>query len=158
MSRVAGPIPSIGISGQTDAVEFTRVAEDGFELPGRKGRWAAQPVEYKRGKAKRESCDRVQLCAQAMCLEEMFGFAIAEGALYYGNPRRRTAVKFDNGLRRETETLAEKMHELFRSRKTPGAVYMKACESCSLKERCLPQMPKSVAPYYEDVARAGVEH
>jgi CRISPR-associated exonuclease Cas4 len=134
------PVQSLrlGLSGQTDAVEFTRVqdggGEPGIELPGRSGCWAVQPVEYKRGKAKRESCDRVQLCAQAMCLEEMLRVAVPEGALFYSTPRRRTAVWFDAALRKETESLAHKMHLLFRAGTTPGAVYTKACESCSLKE------------------------
>ncbi len=142
----------LGLSGQTDVVEFSRVSggEEGtsVQLVGRVGWWRMQPVEYKRGKAKREACDRVQLCAQALCLEEMFGVTVREGALFYGTPRRRTGVAFDARLRDQTEGLAAKMHSMWKGGVTPAAVYFKGCESCSLKERCLPEMRSSVTAYY----------
>lgn len=113
--------------------------------------WRPYPVEYKRGRAKRGDCDRVQLCAQALCLEEMLAVEVPTGALYYGTSRRREKVAFDPGLRAETERLAARMHELFREGKTPIARYAsRRCDRCSLIDRCIPKTtgsPKSVAEY-----------
>src|ERR1700693_673793 len=78
----------LGLTGQADVVEFHQ-SEAGVELPGRKGWWRSFPVEYKRGRPKANSCDEVQLCAQTLCLEEMFGTAIESGAFFYGMNRRR---------------------------------------------------------------------
>lgn len=113
--------------------------------------WRPYPVEYKRGRSKRGDCDRVQLCAQALCLEEMLAVEVPAGALYYGRSRRREKVAFDPGLRAETERLAARMHELFRAGKTPIARYAsRRCDRCSLIDRCIPKTtgsPKSVAEY-----------
>ena len=138
----------LGLSGIADIVEFHR-DQAGVTLDGREGTWRPFPVEYKRGQAKRDSCDQVQLCAQALCLEEMFGARIEGGALFHGMPRRRTDVVFDERLRGETEALTRRMHELYRAGVTPAAVYSKKCESCSLYNRCLPRMgpKKSVRRY-----------
>ncbi|HEX4807714.1 MAG TPA: CRISPR-associated protein Cas4 [Bryobacteraceae bacterium] len=154
----------LGVSGQADVVEFSRVelkpipgsARTGVELGGRAGWWSIEPVEYKRGKAKRGGCDRVQLCAQAMCLEEMFGVAIAQGSLFYGTNRRRTVVRLSSDLRRQTEALALRMHQLFELRHTPRPVFMAGCASCSLKEGCLPERlgaGRPVASYYKTCLR-----
>ena len=97
-------------------------------------------MEYKRGRPKSEAWDEVQLCAQALCLEETFRVAIPAGALFYGVNRRRTAVDFDAALRSQTEGLAERMHAMYAARITPAAIYAKKCESCSLKDRCMPRM------------------
>lgn len=96
------------------------------------------PVEYKRGRPKRDDSDRVQLCAQALCLEEMCGTHIAEGALYYGRTRRRLDVAFDASLRGRTEDAARRLHQLVASGHTPRAVREPKCESCSLLHLCLP--------------------
>jgi CRISPR-associated exonuclease Cas4 len=133
----------LGLTGQADVVEFQQVQGDGsgaVELPGHEGRWRPFPVEYKRGRPKANACDEVQLCAQAMCLEEMFGSAIDSGALFYGKNRRRTPVRFDDALRNHTEELARRMHALHSAGITPRAVYAKKCESCSLYECCLPRL------------------
>jgi CRISPR-associated exonuclease Cas4 len=132
----------LGLTGQADAVEFQGVqpgADGAVELPGRAGWWRPYPVEYKRGKPKADYSDEVQLCAQAMCLEEMFGVTIGSGALFYGKNRRRSEVLFDQDLRGWTERLARRMHELYAARITPPPVYSKKCESCSLYDRCLPR-------------------
>lgn len=129
----------LGLAGQADVVEFYR-SEDGVAIPGLKGRWRPFPVEYKRGRPKRNACDEVQLCAQAMCLEEIFGCAVAEGALYYGEPRRRTAVAFGAKLRARTEDIALRMHQLYQAGSTPNASYQPKCDSCSLMTRCLPRL------------------
>lgn len=128
----------LGLTGQADVVEF-QSAPEGVVLPGRNGLWRPFPVEYKRGKPKADSCDEVQLCAQALCLEEMFGARIEGGALYYGTNRRRQEVKFEGELRRRTEELAQRMQQLYSAGVTPPPVYSKKCESCSLYNRCLPR-------------------
>ena len=134
----------LGLSGQADVVEFHR-AEDGTApahaavLPGARGRWTPFPVEYKRGKPKPNRCDEVQLCAQALCLEEMLDVAVPAGALFYGKTRRRKDVPFDHELRGITESLAARMHELYRAGRTPSAVYDKRCDNCSLLGLCLPR-------------------
>lgn len=134
------PIHSLrlGLSGQANVVEF-HAAQNGVEVPGRRGLWRPFPIEYKRGKPKSGYCDEVQLCAQALCLEEMFTTAIQTGALFYGTNRRRTEVPFDAALRKRTEELAARMHQLYAARITPPAVYAKKCNNCSLYNRCLPR-------------------
>lgn len=121
----------LGLSGKADVVEFHREGQ---------GAWRPFPVEYKRGRPKPANWDQVQLCAQALCLEEMLGCTVPEGALFYGQPRRRQEVVFDEELRRETVTAAERLHELVRSGVTPPARYEKKCESCSLLHRCMPKV------------------
>jgi CRISPR-associated exonuclease Cas4 len=96
------------------------------------------PVEYKRGKSKPNDCDTVQLCAQALCLEEMLGTSIERGAIFYGNPRRRLEIDFNPELRARTEELAAIMHRLYRNLETPAAVPGPYCRSCSLVDVCLP--------------------
>lgn len=149
------------LSGIADVVEFHRLApgdagyEDAVSLTGEGGpplllpkaflregpetRWRVFPVEYKRGKPKANRCDEVQLCAQAMCLEEMLGARIPAGALFYGRNRRRTDVPLDDALRALTREAAAGMTALFQEYRTPPAVYGKHCESCSLKDICLPR-------------------
>lgn len=127
----------LGISGQCDAVEFHRVPE-GIPLEGREGLWLPYPVEYKRGKPKEYQADEWQLCAQAICLEEMLCCRIAEGALYYGEPHRRTVVSFSPELREQTEAALEEMHRLFQRKHTPKVKRTKGCNACSLKDLCLP--------------------
>jgi CRISPR-associated exonuclease Cas4 len=137
------PIHSLrlGLSGQADVIEFLPAhGGAGVEIAGRRGLWRPYPIEYKRSRDKAGSMAyRVQLCAQALCLEEMLGIAVPEGAVYDGRTHRRQAVTFDNELRRLVESLAERMHELFRQKLTPPPVLKKACRSCSLFEQCLPE-------------------
>lgn len=101
------------------------------------GRWV--PVEYKRGRPKAADCDRVQLCAQAMCLEEMLGAAVPRGVLYYGATRRRQDVVLDSGLRQLTRDTAERLHRVVDSGLTPPAVVAPKCARCSLRAVCLPE-------------------
>ncbi|MCP4454668.1 MAG: CRISPR-associated protein Cas4 [Planctomycetes bacterium] len=132
----------LGLVGQADVVEFVS-ADAGVELDGVPGFWQPFPVEYKRGKPKIDDCDRIQLCAQAICLEEMLDLpleSIAAGALFYGRPRRREPVVIDTALRGKTVALAQEMHQLHAAGKTPRAEYRKKkCESCSLYNHCLPK-------------------
>lgn len=133
----------LGLAGMADVVEFHPVDQGGIALPSRSGLWQPFPVEYKRGMPKLDHCDEVQLCAQALCLEEMLQIPIEEGALYYGEPKRRTPVSFSSELRDETERLAGQLHELIRQGLTPPAVREAKCRSCSLVELCLPAPRKS---------------
>ena len=138
----------LGVSGQCDAVEFRR-EPGGVPLRGREGLWLPYPVEYKRGKPKEHNADELQLCAQAICLEEMLCCAIPEGALYYGEPRRRTVVLFTPELRGQVrESLAE-MHQLHHRHHTPKVRPSTSCNACSLKEQCLPKLMsrKKVSDY-----------
>ena len=127
------PIRSLrlGVIGRADIVEFHRQEKDS---------WRPVPVEYKRGHPKKADFDRVQLCAQALCLEEMLACAVDEGALYYGEKKRRTAVVFDEPLREKTRHTAFLVRQMLVSGKTPPPQYEKHCESCSFLALCLPKV------------------
>ena len=127
----------LGLIGKADVVEFHLSAEN--SLRGSAKRWQPFPVEYKRGKPKKDNCDKVQLCAQALCLEEMLDVEVPCGALFYGKTRRRRDVDFDHALRQETEGAAKRLHGLIESGQTPQPVYMPKCKSCSLFNMCLPK-------------------
>jgi CRISPR-associated exonuclease Cas4 len=130
----------LGLSGIADVVEFHRISQgEGVELHGKPGRWQPFPVEYKRGRPKKGDMDQVQLCAQAICLEEMLGAVIPAGALFYGKTRRRKEVILDAALRTRTAELAERMHAIRRAGETPTAEEGPKCEQCSLRSLCLPQ-------------------
>lgn len=133
---------TLGLSGVCDVVEFRQGAR-GVPLSGKEGQWLPYPVEYKRGVPKQDGCDELQLCAQAMCLEEMLCCKIPEGALYYGEPRRRLRVSLTKELREEVRSDAAQMHALYRRGHTPRARRTKSCNACSLKELCLPGLQKS---------------
>jgi CRISPR-associated exonuclease Cas4 len=98
------------------------------------------PVEYKHGRPKSGYCDKVQLCAQALCLEEMLHTRISSGAIYYGRMRKRLPVDFDDALRDATKSLAGRLHELTRKGLTPPADYTRKCRNCSLLSVCLPRV------------------
>ena len=132
----------LGVSGQCDVVEFRR-EPGGVPLRGRTGLWQPYPVEYKRGKVKDGSADELQLCAQAMCLEEMLCCTLPRGALYYGETRRRTQVEFTDELRLQVRDSLAEMHELYRRGHTPKVKPTKACNACSLKDLCLPKLMRS---------------
>ncbi len=127
----------LGISGQCDVVEF-RKDPKGIPLKEREGRWEVFPVEYKRGSPKADRYDEAQLCAEAMCLEEMLGTDIAGGALYYGETRHRVDVDFTAALRETVQKALEEMHALYARGYTPKSKTGTWCNSCSLKEICLP--------------------
>lgn len=133
---------TLGLSGICDVVEFRQDAR-GVPLSGKEGQWLPYPVEYKRGVPKQDGCDELQLCAQAMCLEEMLCCEIPDGALYYGEPRRRLRVSLTKELREEVRSDAAQMHTLYRRGHTPRVRRTKSCNACSLKELCLPGLQKS---------------
>lgn len=138
----------LGLIAKADVVEFHFVEG---------GKWQPFPVEYKRGKPKPDDCDKVQLCGQAMCLEEMLNTSVPAGAIYYGKTHHRLDVEFNDQLRKETEDAARRAHELIRSGMTPEAVYNKKCERCSLVNFCLPRAAKkkhSVQGYLAEARRS----
>jgi CRISPR-associated exonuclease Cas4 len=134
----------LGVTGMADVVELHRAAD---------GVWRPFPVEHKRGRPKAHRADEVQLCAQAMALEEMFSVEIATGALFYGQPRRRTAVTFDPTLRALTQEVAASTRALITGGRTPRMGYeKKRCDGCSLIEICRPQTTgaqRSAAAWFE---------
>ena len=137
----------LGLTGVADVVEFHQVSS---------GLWQPFPVEYKRGKPKPDHSDMIQLCAQAICLEEMMNVQVPCGALFYGRTRRRHDVAFDDVLRAETEKAAMEARQLIRSGRTPRPVYAKKCENCSLMGECLPEAlarAKSVKRYLSAMLR-----
>jgi len=138
----------LGLAGMMDVVEFVRekdglndqVNKTAIPLADIDGLWRPVPVEYKRGKPKPNNCDKIQLCAQALCLEEMLDVMIPSGVIFYGRPRRRMIVELDNLLRKETESLTTRLHELTGLGKTPPPVYSKKCSACSLIDICNPEI------------------
>jgi CRISPR-associated exonuclease Cas4 len=143
----------LGLTGIADVVEFRRAEtfeasaqSYSIELPsaialaGAKGLWRPFPVDYKRGRLRHEEGFEVQLCAQALCLEEMMAVQIPAGAIYYGKPHRRLEVAFNDSLRKKTGSAAARLHELVERGKTPVVRYEKKCDSCSLVDVCLPKL------------------
>ena len=139
---------TLGVSGQCDVLEYHH-GESGIPIKGKEGLWQPYPVEYKRGSPREDTGDTLQLCGQAMCLEEMLCCDIPEGALYYGEIRRRVTVPFTPELRNEVRETLGQMHDLYRRGHTPKVKMTKACSACSLRELCLPKLMKSrsVAAY-----------
>ncbi len=132
---------TLGFYGVADIVEFHAVEKDGITLSGRQGKWSPVPIEYKRGKPKKDIIDEVQLCTQAMCLEEMLYTNINYGYIYYGETKHRTKVVFDEELRKQVIKFSEQMHSLFEKQITPKAITTdKNCKSCSLVDVCLPKL------------------
>ena len=150
--RVASPTLRLG--GVCVVVELHR-SPSGVSLAGREGLWLPYPVEYKKGSDQTKESDEVQLCGQALCLEEMLCCQIPEGSLFYGETRRRTRVAFDGTLRQRTLDLLHELLGYMDRGYTPGAKLHKGCNACSLRDICLPKLSRapSVADYIHD--RAG---
>ncbi|MBI2908633.1 MAG: CRISPR-associated protein Cas4 [Chloroflexi bacterium] len=145
---------ALGLSGMADVVEFHLLARGegavGVSLEGVAGLWRPVPVEYKRGKLRREEGYVIQLCAQALCLEEMLSTSVRRGAVFYGKTRRRLEIDFDGKLREATKDAAAGLHRLIESGVTPAARRGPKCERCSLLEKCLPALQskrRSVSRY-----------
>lgn len=119
----------LGISGKCDVVEML----------SREDSTVAYPVEYKSGKPKADISDTAQLCAQALCLEEMMNLPVRQAAIFYGKPRRRLVVEISDELRQQTEEVIRAIHDMIESRKVPQAVYQKKCDLCSLNDMCMPK-------------------
>lgn len=138
----------MGVSGECDVVEFHR-SKEGITLHGREGLYQVIPIEYKRGKPKVSNADRLQLTAQALCLEEMLCCRIPLGYLYYGETRRREKVEFQEELRGKVSEIFREMHQYYDRRYTPKVKWSKSCNACSLRDICLPSLgrQKSAAEY-----------
>lgn len=133
---------SLGLTGTCDIVELYRNPK-GVKIFGREGTYNPVPVEYKRGKPKEDDSDVLQLCAQAMCIEEMLLCEIPQAYLYYGEEKRRLKIILDNALRDRVKTISKEMHELYDRRYTPKVKLSKACKACSLAEVCMPKLCKN---------------
>jgi len=131
----------LGLTGSCDVVEFHKDI-DGVEIFCHQGRFLPVPIEYKRGKPKKDHADILQLCAQAICLEEMLVCNIPKGYLFYGETKHRLEVEFDQDLKSEVRKMAEQMHDLFHRRYTPKVKTGSFCRACSLNELCLPKLCK----------------
>jgi CRISPR-associated exonuclease Cas4 len=142
--------------GKCDVVEFHR-CPNGFSLAGEDGTWRALPVEYKHGASKLLDADRLQVCAQALCLEEMLCCDIPFGYLYYGKSRSREKVVFDGELRGKVAEISREMHWLYARGRTPKVKKRACCRSCSLKDACLPQLEKrqSLEAYLDNSISGG---
>ena len=132
---------SLRLYGIADVVEFER-SEIGVRLDGRRGLWWPVPVEYKLGRPKAKNSDTLQLCAQAICLEEMYSINLEKGYIYYGKTRTRLEILLDGDLRYQTRETVTLMHETFEAGMTPPADYTKQCEQCSLVRLCMPKLSK----------------
>lgn len=133
----------LGLIGVCDVVEFTPSPE-GVKLKDHPGFFLPTPVEYKHGQEKRDRCDEAQLCAQALCLEEMLSVPIPCGYLYYGETRHRVEVELNEELRRYVGGMISEMHSYFERGYTPRVKPSKACRSCSLQNICLPVLQEKV--------------
>lgn len=131
--------PTLGVSGSCDVVEFFQ-SEQGVPLHGRRGKWLPLPIEYKRGTSKQTDADRLQLCCQAMCLEEMLACEVPTGCLFYGQTRRREEVPLTEELRSTVRSMLVQMHRYYERRYTPKVKPTKSCNACSMKDLCLPKL------------------
>jgi len=113
---------------------------DAIRHPRYEGWWMPYPVEYKRGKPKRDEIDEVQLAAQVMCLEEMYSININQAALFYGETNHRLVISINKDLRNLVKDLSKQMHSIFKTQTTPKAEKKKCCRNCSLQDICIPEL------------------
>lgn len=132
------------LTGACDAVELIP-DNNGIKLQGKEGKWRIHPVEYKRGSSKGLDCDRLQLTAECMCLEEMLSCEIEKGSLYYGQTRRREEVIIDNVLRASVEATVHEMRDYYRRKYTPIVKTGRFCRSCSLNSYCMPELEGKIS-------------
>jgi CRISPR-associated exonuclease Cas4 len=138
----------LGLSGRCDVVEITE----------KNNKITPYPVEYKSGKPKNNISDMAQLCAQALCLEEMMGVPVPEAAIFYGRPRRRELIEIDNHLRNQTREIIHHIHSMIENRIVPEAKYGKKCDTCSLNSTCMPKTGhKKVKKYIEELYKQNEE-
>lgn len=137
----------LGLYGISDAIELipSDTEENSITHPRYAGFWKLYPIEYKRGHCKPDERDEVQLAAQVLCLEEMYGIHIPEAALFYNETRHRETVVIDDWLRQLTYELSEAMHKTFISGITPKAVAQRGCRNCSLYDICTPELSKKTS-------------
>ena len=134
----------LGVVGQCDVVEFHQV-KDGITFCGEDGRWSVVPIEYKRGRPKENKEDELQLCLQAMCMEEMFLTTIKSGYLFYGENKHRTKIEFTEELRNQVKHMLIEMHDMYKRGYTPRVKTGKQCKACSLLNICIPKLQGNVS-------------
>lgn len=131
----------LGLSGILDTVEFIK-SDKGIEIANKKGLWMPNVVEYKRGKAKKDNRDVVQVAAQVMCLEEKYNIQIESADLFYFSTKKRETIAITNQLKDEVRIMANQMHTMYENKLTPDAEYFKNCTMCSLYDLCMPRLTK----------------
>lgn len=136
--------------GIADVVEFTK-ADEGVAIKKKRGLYQISPVEYKRGKEKQNNCDKLQLCAQALCLEEMFNTQISYGYIYYGELKKRIEIAIDESLRHELQKVISEILEYKQCKETPKEKYSKKCEGCSLNLICVPKLKSQHKKYLNEI-------
>lgn len=146
----------LGLYGVADVLELSKVATpaNAITLPNKDGYWSIYPVEYKHGRPKENEVDALQLCAQAMCLEEMHSIEIKAGAIFYGETRHREDIVFDSSLRECVRALSREMHVLMTEGKVPQGRYSSKCRACSLSEICMAQderLSKDINDYLQQL-------
>lgn len=139
----------LGLYGEADVVEFYP-SESGISIEGYSGCFTPQICEYKRGHSKLSNCDRLQVCAQSICLEEMLACSIKTAALFYGEPRRREKLDLTDTLRLQIATMCSEMHGMVERMTIPKPEYKRGCESCSLISTCIPKMKFKIGSYWEE--------
>lgn len=146
----------LGLYGIADIIEFekTENKENAIKIPNKNGYYIPYPIEYKRGKEKMDDRDEVQLCAQAICLEEMFNIKINKAYIYYGETRHRKEIELNNNLRDRVEELSQKMHDLYKKGITPKAEKKKGCKLCSLIDICMPNLSEKKLKVSEYIKKA----
>ncbi|MBM6870137.1 CRISPR-associated protein Cas4 [Pseudoflavonifractor phocaeensis] len=147
---------TLGICGKCDLIE-AQADPSGCRIPPVDFPVRLYPVEYKHGKLRDEQEYKMQLCAQAMCLEEMYRTAIPEGAIFYLSSHRRQTVLLDEPLRRLVRETAKELHRIRETLSVPSADYSQKCRRCSLLEYCLPGVRQSARAYCEQLAQEAKE-
>lgn len=143
------------LSGKCDCIEAS-IDENGYKFPFYEGKFTLYPIEYKRGVIRNEEEYNLQLCGQAMCLEEMYGCVITKGAIFYTNSHRRVEVDFDDDLRNKVECGAKNLWDFLESKDVPHADYSAKCRKCSLYELCMPKVKNSAKLYNKKVKQAAI--
>lgn len=144
------------LNGKCDCIEAV-VDEDGYEFPFYEGKFIIYPIEYKHGVIRDEKEYNLQLCGQAMCLEEMYGCRIEKGAIFYTNAHRRIEIDFTEDLRHDVVKNAENLWRLLESKSIPQGEYSAKCRKCSLYDMCLPKMKTSARLYNRRIRQAAIE-
>lgn len=147
LRKIAIASASLGLYGFSDAVELipSATSEKAIIHPSYPGYWHMHPIEYKHGRPKPDLRDKVQVVAQAICLEEMFDTVISECSIYYGDNNRRISLEIDNEIRAFTIKCAIEMHRIYDSGIIPAPIYKLHCRNCSLYDQCMPKSPSKTA-------------
>jgi len=141
------------LSGKSDCVEL--IGDDsGICIPGFSGKWCVVPVEYKHGVRRDELEYEAQVCAQAICLEEMWGCTIQEAFIFYAAERRRKTVELTVDLRYKTQDAARKLQDMLRSGTTPAPVKTRRCKGCSMRDQCIPELNRKTSVYIQNLVKA----